>query len=151
MNKIARAVITVFTFLGSYYFSYWLIVILLAVLFGEEFDPKWGTILINVVSLALAVYLAKIVWSKNIFPKNSTIPLGKYILTGAIAVGITGFLIGFIGPMIFSPDSNQGPMLGIFITGPAGLVLGAIGGLIFGLIKNQMIKKAAKNDPGSFE
>ncbi|MBN7813911.1 hypothetical protein [Algoriphagus pacificus] len=151
MNKFARAVITVFTFLGSYYFSYWLIVILLAVLFGEEFDLKWGTILINVVSLALAVYLAKIVWSKNILTKNSTIPLGKYILTGAIAVGITGFLIGFIGPMIFTPDSNQGPMLGIFITGPAGLVLGAIGGLIFGLIKNQMIKKAAKNDPGSLE
>lgn len=42
----------------------------------------------------------------------------------SLALGTVGFLAGFIGPMILAPDSNQGPMLGIFITGPGGFVLG---------------------------
>jgi hypothetical protein len=49
---------------------------------------------------------------------------------GAVVLGGIGFLLGFVGPMILTPDANQGPMLGIFITGPAGAVLGAIGGAI---------------------
>ncbi len=49
---------------------------------------------------------------------------------GAVIEG-SGFLLGFIGPMIVTPDANQGPLLGIFITGPGGFVLG----LAFGLIK----------------
>lgn len=32
--------------------------------------------------------------------------------------------------MIFAPEANQGPMLGIFITGPGGAVLGAVAGWI---------------------
>ena len=28
--------------------------------------------------------------------------------------------------MIFVPDSNQGPMVGLFISGPGGAVLGAV-------------------------
>jgi hypothetical protein len=31
--------------------------------------------------------------------------------------------------MVLAPDANQGPMLGIFITGPGGASLGAILGL----------------------
>ena len=46
-------------------------------------------------------------------------------------LGGSGFLLGFIGPMIVTPGANQGPLLGIFITGPGGFVLG----LAFGLIK----------------
>jgi hypothetical protein len=37
---------------------------------------------------------------------------------------------GFLGPMILAPEANQGPLLGIFITGPLGLVVGAIAGAI---------------------
>ena len=48
---------------------------------------------------------------------------------GGILGGI-GFLIGFVGPIIFMPEANQGPLLGIFITGPGGFVLGLIVGLI---------------------
>ncbi len=43
-----------------------------------------------------------------------------------VILGLVGFLVGFIGPMILSPESNQGPLLGIFITGP----IGVLGGLI---------------------
>jgi uncharacterized membrane protein YeaQ/YmgE (transglycosylase-associated protein family) len=51
---------------------------------------------------------------------------------GALMLGVTGFLIGFFGPMKFQPWANQGPMVGIFFTGPAGLLLG---GLVGGVLK----------------
>ena len=51
---------------------------------------------------------------------------------GGCLLGLIGFTGGFFGPMIFSPESNQGPMLGIFFTGPAGLVLGLLIGAIIG-------------------
>jgi hypothetical protein len=51
-----------------------------------------------------------------------TPPGFKWLLTLATA----GFAAGFIGPMVFAPDANQGPLVGIFITGPAGFALGAV-------------------------
>jgi len=33
--------------------------------------------------------------------------------------------------MILAPEANQGPMLGLFITGPAGVVIGAIAGAVY--------------------
>jgi hypothetical protein len=48
----------------------------------------------------------------------------------AAILGVIGFLGGFIGPLIFTPGANQGPLLGIFITGPLGVVIGAIVGAI---------------------
>jgi hypothetical protein len=53
-------------------------------------------------------------------------------LLGATLLGIIAFLIGYIGPIIFMPESNQGPLLGIFITGPLGVVVGAIIGAVVG-------------------
>jgi hypothetical protein len=50
---------------------------------------------------------------------------------GALIVGGIGFCAGFFGPMVFAPDANQGPLLGIFITGPLGALLGAIGGVVY--------------------
>jgi hypothetical protein len=49
-------------------------------------------------------------------------PGSKWILI----LGAVGFAAGFIGPMIFVPEANQGPLVGIFISGPAGFALGAI-------------------------
>ncbi len=60
-----------------------------------------------------------------------------YTLTSALIIGITGFILGFVGPMIVAPDANQGPLLGIFITGPAGAILGAIIGFVVGFIKKR--------------
>lgn len=56
------------------------------------------------------------------------------ILSCALGVGFISFLAGFIGPLIFMPESNLGPLLGIFITGPVGFGVGLLlGTLIFGL------------------
>lgn len=43
-----------------------------------------------------------------------------------VILGVVGFSAGFFGPMIFVPESNQGPMVGIFLTGPGGVVLGLL-------------------------
>lgn len=47
-----------------------------------------------------------------------------------LGLGITGFAAGFFGPIILNPDANQGPLLGLFITGPGG----AAGGLLLGAL-----------------
>jgi hypothetical protein len=53
-------------------------------------------------------------------------------LLGAVIVGAVGFIGGFFGPLIFTPDANQGPLLGLFITGPLGVIVGGIAGAVVG-------------------
>ncbi|TPN99833.1 hypothetical protein [Mesorhizobium sp. B1-1-5] len=55
---------------------------------------------------------------------------------GAI-LGVIGFLGGFVGPVIFTPEANQGPLLGIFITGPLGFVLGLMVGFVLRLLPDR--------------
>jgi len=50
-------------------------------------------------------------------------------LLWALVLGAIGFVCGYFGPIVFSPDANQGPLLGIFITGPGGLIVGFVLGL----------------------
>jgi hypothetical protein len=51
-----------------------------------------------------------------------------------VVVGVISFLAGFVGPLIFYPNSPQGPLLGIFFTGPLGALAGAVAGAIIGLL-----------------
>jgi uncharacterized membrane protein YeaQ/YmgE (transglycosylase-associated protein family) len=67
-------------------------------------------------------------------PHDETVGCGTalaYGLAGAVIIGFPSFLAGFIGPIIFTPQANQGPLLGIFITGPIGAVVGFIAGALF--------------------
>jgi len=64
---------------------------------------------------------------------------GETVPGFALVVGGLSFLAGFVGPMVFAPDANQGPLLGIFITGPAGVVLG----LLWGGLRALRRKRAA--------
>ena len=47
----------------------------------------------------------------------------------ALIAGALAFAIGFVGPALFS-SSNLGPLLGIFVTGPLGLLAGALVGIL---------------------
>jgi len=38
--------------------------------------------------------------------------------------GAVGFVLGFFGPILLAPEANQGPLLGIFVTGPLGYLVG---------------------------
>ena len=71
--------------------------------------------LITFGSLAIAVLYGPF---KHRFWRHETV--AGFTLT----VAWIAFLIGFVGPLIVAPHANQGPLLGIFITGPAGLLLG---------------------------
>lgn len=42
----------------------------------------------------------------------------------AAFVAVAAFAAGFFGPMVFTPGANQGPMLGLLVTGPLGVVVG---------------------------
>ena len=46
------------------------------------------------------------------------------IFWSGVKFGLIGFALGFFGPMLLDPSSGNGPMLGIFITGPLGFILG---------------------------
>lgn len=63
------------------------------------------------------------------WPKTAQRPWtlsGRVLSWGAIGAFI-GFLIGFAGPLIFTPQANQGPLLGLLITAPLGGLVGALG------------------------
>ena len=55
-------------------------------------------------------------------------------LRWVLIIGGAGFSAGFFGPMIFAPDANQGPLVGILMSGPGGLILGALLCAIFKLL-----------------
>jgi len=55
-----------------------------------------------------------------------------FALAGAVLFGLIGFLAGFLGPIFLTPGANQGPLLGIFITGPLCGVAGFLAGSIYG-------------------
>jgi hypothetical protein len=52
------------------------------------------------------------------------------VLRTGVTFGVIGFALGFFGPMLATPGANQGPLLGLFITGPLGFLLGCIVGAI---------------------
>lgn len=58
------------------------------------------------------------------------------IMDFAWAVGGIAFAAGFIGPVLFS-DSNLGPLLGIFVTGPVGFLVGALIGIAYSARRGQ--------------
>ncbi|MEZ5558212.1 MAG: hypothetical protein R3E86_06645 [Pseudomonadales bacterium] len=51
-------------------------------------------------------------------PERFTRGVAGLAARGAALCGAVGFVGGFVGPLIFAPDANQGPLLGLFITGP---------------------------------
>jgi hypothetical protein len=59
-----------------------------------------------------------------------------WIVVWSAALGATGFAAGFFGPLILRPDSNQGPLLGIFITGPLGAIVGVALGTILSAVRS---------------
>lgn len=62
-------------------------------------------------------------------------PTSSPILAWAMLVGGISFFAGFIGPVLLS-DSNLGPLLGIFVTGPLGFLVGALIGILISARRN---------------
>ncbi len=111
---------------ATYYFVYWV-----PFSFAPFLEQRW---IPSIISLLCAIGVGWYVWKRL----GST--SGEWIsstLSGAIVLGAIGFCAGFFGPIIFTPGANQGPLLGIFITGPLGFILGGVGGFIYWLAKRR--------------
>jgi hypothetical protein len=121
INPLIRKILVFAVFIGSYILS-WLLFLFIPT---GNFD--WIT---SIFSMLIAVGVARTFWLKADTIPKTLIGTTAY---GAIILGSIGFAAGFFGPMIFAPDANQGPLLGIFYTGPIGFMLGAICGLFYGL------------------
>ena len=116
MSPVLRFVLAALAFMGAFYVALMLMLTL----------PIGGHAWIgSLVALAGAVYAARKVWRGT---AEDTMSVSVMAGLGALVVGGAGFIAGFFGPMILAPRANQGPMLGLFITGPAGAVVGAIAG-----------------------
>jgi hypothetical protein len=120
MNIFVRLALTFMVFFGTYVLSWILLLVSL---------PPGVQWLGNLVALVLAIFMARAAWARSIEPPGSALGFAGY---GAAVLGSIGFALGFFGPMIFAPGANQGPMLGIFITGPVGALLGAVLGGAYG-------------------
>jgi MFS family permease len=126
MNKVVQIILTAALAVAAFYVSELLLRI--SGLFGGYY---W---LIIFLSVALALLLGFAMWQKfqsdghNLFTR---------VFQGAFFVGGVAFLAGIVGPIIFTPDANQGPMLGIFVTGPLGTIFGAIGGFIYWFVMDR--------------
>ncbi len=131
MHMAPRIILLIIIVLAVYYFVYWVPFSLITI--GEKYWIQ------NIVAAIAALVIGWFIWNstKQGYPKG----LASSVFTSAFIIGGIGFIGGFFGPIIFSPSSNQGPLLGIFITGPLGFLLGALGGLVYWLVTSRVQNK----------
>jgi hypothetical protein len=70
-------------------------------------------------------------------PSGRLRSVARWCAGAAALVGAACFLVGFVGPIVLRPDSPQGPLLGIFITGPLGTIAGAVVGALLGALASR--------------
>lgn len=122
-----KLVLRLFTLVPVFFASYCFATVLLFSILPAE----GGGFLITVLAWLIAGAASWFAWEKLSSPEFNMASSAAF---GAIMFGAVGFAAGFFGPMIFAPEANQGPMLGIFITGPGGFVLGGIAGAIYRIV-----------------
>ena len=123
MFTIVRVLVTAIIFAATYLFVYWVPFSLI------DDRPEFLAV---VGALASALLAAGAVWRATHAVDQGLIGTALY---WAAVVGGIGFVGGFFGPIILTPDANQGPLLGLFITGPLGFLAGGIGGAMAWLIR----------------
>ena len=119
MNLGIRIVATLVSTIGTFFFT-----VLIGGAWLSSDGEDWLPLMLAATAAAGA---AGLVWT-------GTAIRGGFFSTVATAAVVTsgvGFCLGFFGPMLLAPQANQGPLLGIFITGPAGFVLGGVGGGLY--------------------
>ena len=126
MLTIARFGLSFLVGIATFYFVFWVPFSLVS------FLPGWW-LLATIGSFAAAIWAARYTWRRT--DEASDGGVLALTLGGALVVGGVGFVGGFFGPMIFAPEANQGPLLGLFITGPLGFLLGGAGGFVYALVR----------------
>ena len=130
MSILVKLVIATLVFLAVQLFSFWVVF--------AQIVPNGMVWLANLASLLSGTAAAFWVWRK-VEDAGSGSVLATALFWAAV-VGALGFCGGFFGPIIFTPGANQGPLLGIFITGPLGFIGGGIAGLIYALLHRSAVR-----------
>ena len=120
MAAIGKGFVSTLVFVAAFLFSYWLLFV--------QIIPENLPWLATGAALMTAAALASLTWRG--MSAQAPGVFGTTMAWAAI-VGAVGFCGGFFGPMLFTPEANQGPLLGLFITGPLGFVAGGIAGLTY--------------------
>lgn len=120
MKDFLRAATAFVCAVATFYFTYWMGGALLSA--GSL--PFWTAF--PLAGFA-AFFAGRFIWRRA---GSDTPGLVVSAFQGALILGTIGFSAGFFGPMVFAPGANQGPMLGIFYTGPLGIALGAVAGAV---------------------
>lgn len=120
MKFVWRLLVLLVVVPATYFFIYWVPFSLVPL--GEA---RW---IADVGALLCTAFVAWFVWVKLGSADQGMI---SSIFLGAILIGGIGFTAGFFGPMIFAPEANQGPLLGLLITGPLGFLAGGIAGFFY--------------------
>jgi hypothetical protein len=138
MRTLLRILIAFVSAVATYYFTLWF--------GGALLDmanlPLWSSF---AVAMIAALLVGRYVWVQT---QPLRAGLARSVVLGALVTGAVAFSVGFFGPIIFTPNANQGPLLGIFITGPLGLVLGAVGGAIYWFVRKPR-SPATGDDPAA--
>ena len=79
----------------------------------------------------LTVFVALLWWFALRGHRPSSRERMVHALCGGCLLGALGGVGGFLGPLFWDPGANQGPLLGIVVTGPAGFGIGALLGAFF--------------------
>ncbi len=133
MKTILRILAILIAAPSSFYFVYFVAGTLE---FASTTTPS--TIIPKIIALTIAILISIFLWIKVGTNSDGFI---AHVLKIGIIVGSIGFALGFFGPVILTPSANQGPLLGLFITGPGGFLLGLLGGVIHWIIRDVKRKK----------
>jgi hypothetical protein len=121
MRAIFRIVTTFIGAIATFYFSFWT--------GGAALFVTGWLIWISFAMAAVAgIAVGRFIWVRT---NSVRLGLARSALLGALVTGGVTFSAGFFGPILFASGSSQGPLLGLFITGPLGFLLGAVGGAIY--------------------
>lgn len=93
---------------------------------GHLTNSAWFTVLLYLLGLIPAYFAAKGIW--KLLKKEGHMTFW-WIARGGITLGGLGLIGGMVIPIILDMG-NQGPLIGILLTGPGGLVVGAFAGFV---------------------
>lgn len=113
MSIVLRALLSTVVFAAAHFFSYWMI--FLQVVPESPQQLAWS------LSLATGCLAAAFAWYNLSSPNCG---LSGAIACSALTFGSLGLVGGFIGPVVLFPEAQQGPLLGLFVTGPLGFLAG---------------------------
>lgn len=115
MEKGGRLVLAIIVGIAAYFFTFWV---------PGSFVPQGQYWIANLMAIAAGVLAGRYVWKHP--PADGGGRMARALRSGLKYGGIA-FALGFFGPMLLG-GGNQGPLLGLFITGPLGFLCGAVWG-----------------------